>query len=130
MAPIPRIDGEHDAERANLEYRPADATSNPYLALAAILVAGADGLSRGLPCPPSVEIDPSSLSEGELENRGIVRLPQSLEEALDCLEGDSLLMEAFDSDLMRCYLTMKRNEVSKFSELEEAEVIARHVDAY
>ena len=130
VAPIPRIEGNQDAERANLEYRPADATANPYLALTAILIAGMDGLSRELPCPDSVEIDPSSLPEEELENRGIVRLPQSLGEALDCLEKDSLLVGAFDPDLMNCYMTMKRTEISKFSELEDAEMIARHVDAY
>lgn len=130
VAPISRMDGDHDAERANLEYRPADATANPYLSLAAILIAGMDGLTRNMSCPQSVEYDPSSLSGAELDRRGIVRLPQSLEEALDCLEKDSLLMETLDSDLMQCYLTMKRNEVSKFSQLESTEMIARHVDAY
>ena len=130
VAPTPRVDGNHDAERANLEYRPADVTANPYLTLAAILMAGMDGLTRDLPCPQSVELDPSTLPEDELEGMGVIRLPQSLEEALDCLEKDSLLMESLDSDMMQCYLTMKRNEVSKFSALEETELIARHIDAY
>ena len=130
VAPTSRIDGNRDAESANLEYRPADATASPYLALAAILIAGMDGLIRELPCPKSVEFDPANLSEAELEAKGIARLPSSLEEALDCLEKDSLFMESLDSDLMQCYLTMKRNEVSKFSALEETELIARHIDAY
>ena len=130
VAPTSKVDGNHDDERTNLEYRPSDAAANPYLALAAILIAGMDGLERSLPCPESVEFDPSTLSETDLEKRSITRLPQSLGEALDCLERDSLITESLDSDLLECYLTMKRNEVAMFAEVEEAEVIARYVDAY
>lgn len=130
VAPISRIDGNHDHERANLEYRPADATANPYLALAGIVIAGMDGLTRELPCPESVEVDPSVLSLEELERRNITRLPRSLGEALDCLEGDPLIMESLDADLLECYLTMKRKEVARFSQTPEAELIARYIDAY
>jgi len=130
VAPRSRVDGNHDRERANLEYRPSDGAANPYLALAGLLVAGMDGLERELPCPESVEFDPSVLSEAELKERGISRLPQSLGEALDCLERDSLIAEALDSDLLECYLTMKRNEVAMFAGVDEAEVITRYVDAY
>ena len=70
------------------------------------------------------------LSEAELKERGITRLPQSLGEALDCLERDSVIAEALDSDLLECYLTMKRNEAAMFAGVDEAELIAKYVDAY
>ena len=130
VAPTSRVDGNHDQERKNLEYRPADAAANPYLALTGILIAGMDGLERELPCPESVEFDPFMLSGAELKERGITRLPQSLGEALDRLEQDPVITEALDSDLLECYLTMKRNEVAMFAGVDEAEVIARYVDAY
>ena len=130
VAPRSRVDGNHDHKRANLEYRPADATANPYLALAGILIAGMDGLARELPCPESVEFDPSTLSDTDLAKGNITRLPQSLDEALDCLEQDSLIMEYLDSNLMECYLTMKRKEATMFTKTEEAELIASYVDAY
>ena len=130
VAPTSKVDGNHDHERANLEYRPADATANPYLALAAILIAGMDGLARELPCPESVEFDPSTLSDTDLAKRNITRLPQSLGEALDCLEQDSLIMESLDNNMLKCYLTMKRKEVTRFAETAEAELIASYVDVY
>ena len=77
-----------------LEMRMPDGSCNPYLATAAIIAAGLDGVDR--------EIDPGEprndnlyeLSPAELKAAGIGTLPQSLHEALFALERDHVLCEA------------------------------------
>ena len=77
------------AESARFEFRPPDATCNPYLAIAAQLLAGVDGIRRNL--------DPSALGFGPVDEdifawpadkrAQIKALPTSLEEAMDALEA-------------------------------------------
>ena len=60
----------------NLEFRPADSSSNPYIALGGIIAAGLDGMERGL-MPASglrIDVDPARLTPDELAARGIKRL--------------------------------------------------------
>ncbi|MDQ5812257.1 MAG: glutamine synthetase family protein, partial [Actinomycetota bacterium] len=73
---------------ANVELKPADVTANPYLALAAVLAAGMDGMERGLDPGEPTAVDPATLSEEERAERGIYPLPGSLDESLDALEKD------------------------------------------
>ena len=78
----------------HLEDRTVSAGCNPYLALAAYVSAGLDGVHR--------ELDPGEPNLGnlydlgleEIQRRGIRVLPQSLQEALDELEQDSVALEA------------------------------------
>jgi glutamine synthetase len=96
---------------ANVEFRPCDALCNPHLALAGLLAAGLDGVVRrrepGLP----LTVDPNTLSDAELEHRGVSRLPGSLAEALDHLEGNTALAAALGSGLLRAYVALKRAEL-------------------
>ncbi|MGI8550137.1 MAG: glutamine synthetase family protein [Dehalococcoidia bacterium] len=63
---------------ANLELKAIDASSNPYLALAAVIAAGLDGVRRNLSPGQPLMTSPSTLSAGELAQRGIQRFPASL----------------------------------------------------
>ncbi|MFW6184273.1 MAG: glutamine synthetase family protein [Chloroflexota bacterium] len=100
-----------DAERTtHLEFKTADASANPYLALGALLAAGLEGLSQELEPGPAVDVDPATLSEYERRERGIQRLPQSLDEALDCLLADLLLTETLGPLLCESYVALKRSE--------------------
>ena len=75
----------------HLEDRTVSAACNPYLAFAAYLTAGLDGVSR--------EIDPGEPNIGnlydlgmdEIRNRGIKTLPQSLAEAVSELRNDEVV---------------------------------------
>jgi len=90
-----------------LEYRPPDFTCNPYLALAAIQMAGLDGILEG--------IDP--LAEGFGPDQPPERtrfLPRSLDDALDALERDHdflLRGGVFPEALIRHWLRIKRDEI-------------------
>lgn len=111
----------------NLEFKAADATGNPYLALGALLVAGLDGLKRELDPGPPVNLDPDTLSEDQIASAayqagGIRRLPMTLAQALDELQADPLLTTALGSLLSRSYMAIKRSEVAAYgSGTDEAE---------
>lgn len=108
-----RIPGyQRNPETYRFEFRPPDGTMNPYLAFAAMLMAGLDGIKNkidpGLPLDRNLE----QLSEKELAK--IPHLPTSLTKALDALERDHdylLAGDVFTPDLITSWVQLKRKEV-------------------
>jgi glutamine synthetase len=101
----------------NLELRACDGTANPYLALGAVIAAGLDGVRRALE-PPEGQLvldDPSALSDEERGARGIARLPDSLEGALDALEADPVLVDALGDPLCHAYVAVRRSEHAAYA---------------
>jgi glutamine synthetase len=92
------------------EWRLPDASANPYLASAAMIEAGLDGLERGLDPGPAQTDDLFELSPAALHERGIQLLPQSLGEALDALEADAVVAGALGSSLAVEFVRLKRQE--------------------
>ncbi|QNK56075.1 type I glutamate--ammonia ligase [Paenibacillus sp. PAMC21692] len=103
-----------------IEFRTPDSTANPYLAFAAMLLAGLDGIKKGL--------DPVALGYGpfdkniydlpEAEKKEIRSVPGTLDEALDALEADSgFLTESgvFSQDFIDNYVALKRAEAKAVS---------------
>jgi glutamine synthetase len=89
---------------ARVEVRGGDASANPYLLHAGVLLAGADGIRRGLgPDPPR---DPDMAVVGR-------RLPGDLGHALDALEADALLVRGLGPELVRTFVALKRAEVER-----------------
>lgn len=82
ICPVSDVSDIARAEQFNFEFRAADACASPYLALAAIIHAGVQGIEENLICPDASNEDLSRLSTAELAGRGIARLPQTLEAAL------------------------------------------------
>ncbi|NJN88431.1 MAG: type III glutamate--ammonia ligase [Leptolyngbyaceae cyanobacterium SL_7_1] len=77
-----------------LEFRLADGSCNPYLAAAAVIAAGLDGIENQLdPGEPS-NFNLYDLSPTELTEKGIHTLPQSLKEAIDALTADPVITNA------------------------------------
>ena len=105
-----RIPTYSDSPKARrLEFRSPDPTANPYLAFAAMLMAGLDGIARKTEPPKPIEADLYELEGTEAAE--IRDLPGSLEEVLDALEGDqAFLLEGgvFTSDLIDTYIAYKR----------------------
>jgi glutamine synthetase len=117
----------HDlAGTINLEFKPADLSSNPYLALSALVVAGLDGIRRGLDPGEPVLINPADMPEAERSARGITPLPRSLDEALDALERDQLLLDALGPALATSYLAVRRSEAVACADLSPEEIARRH----
>ncbi len=77
-----------------LELRLPDGSCNPYLATAAVIAAGLDGIDSKLDPGEPANCNLYDLSPAQLKERGIEVLPQNLHEALLALEQDSLLCEA------------------------------------
>ena len=101
-------------ETARMEFRPPDATCNPYLALAAQLLAGLDGIRQ--------QIDPTLAGFGPIDadifawssdQRGAIKhLPGSLHEALAALEADHeflLAGDVFAEEMLEQWIAHKRD---------------------
>ncbi|MEO8713564.1 MAG: glutamine synthetase, partial [Acetobacteraceae bacterium] len=131
ICPIFAPETPDDAARQfNIEYRVADATASPYMALGAIVHAGTDGIRRKLvpPAVPAVEF--WSMTDAARAAAGIPRLPASLAEALAALAATEAAPRWFGPRLLDCYLRLKRAEIAALDGLGEAAICARYADAY
>jgi glutamine synthetase len=113
-----------ESATANVELKPVDVTANPYLALAAVLAAGMDGVERGLDPGEPTTVDPATLSEEERADRNIRPLPSSLDHALNALENDEVLIEALGAPLVRTHVAVARAQAEIARELPPEEVAA------
>ena len=94
-----------------LEFRAPDASGNPYLGFAAMLMAGLDGIRNRIEPHEPVDKDLYELPAEELKD--IPQAPGSLEEALDALENDyEFLLEGgvFTEELVKAWIEYKRDE--------------------
>ena len=90
---IPRVrKGDPRAIRAEVRF--PDPSTNPYLAFAAMLAAGLDGIKKKTTLPPAQEDDMYHLKPAQLAERGITTLPGSLKEAMDALASDDVVKNA------------------------------------
>jgi glutamine synthetase len=104
---IPVYSASPKAKR--LEFRPPDPTANPYLAFAALLMAGLDGIQNRVDPGLPTDVDLFELSAEELA--GIQHVPGSLDEALDALEADHAFLlkgGVFTEDLIETWIDYKR----------------------
>lgn len=127
---IPSVFWGREAESTNLEYKLADHSGNPYLALGGLLAAGLDGIRRELDPGEPVNVDPGNLSEEDRARRGIEPLPTSLDAALTALEADTVLTEALGPVLTPAYLAVKRFESSHFAARSQEEETRQHFYKY
>ncbi len=104
--------GKSDAGLAyNLEYRPADATACPHLALGMLIRAGLAGMRAALPAPALFSGDPELLHADERKELGLFRLPLTLEAALQALEADKTVCDWLSPLALETYVGMKRAEI-------------------
>lgn len=93
-----------------IENRAVDGAANPYLASAAMLAAGLDGIENKIDPGQANKENLYELPEKELENRKIPFLPTTLREALDYFERDEILRKALGNDCATYYTAVKREE--------------------
>jgi glutamine synthetase len=101
---IPMYSDSPKAKR--IEFRCPDAAANPYLAFSAMLMAGLDGIERGLDAGAPADYD---LFEDA--DHSVPQVPGSLDEALAALEADHEFLtkgEVFSEELIRTWIDYKR----------------------
>jgi glutamine synthetase len=130
IPPLVELGGSDPARQLRLEYRGADASANPYLALGAIVRAGLEGMRAGLPAPPVLRRDPGELDEADAARFGVGALPTSLEDALHALAQDETVRAWMDPQLYDAYVGIKRTELRAAEELDLGEVCQRYAAIY
>lgn len=104
---IPMYSASPKAKR--VEFRPPDPSCNPYLAFAAMMMAGLDGVLTKADPGQSLDKDIYDLSPEEMKN--VPSMPASLDEALNCLDEDHgflLKGDVFTEELLETYIAYKR----------------------
>lgn len=113
-------------DNTRIELRCPDSAVNPYLALAACLGAGLDGIRRELVPPASVDKNIFTMSEEELKQLHIEQLPETLGEAIESFEGSAFVQQILGRHVYTKYLEAKQKEWKKF----RAEVTDWEIEEY
>ncbi len=123
-----RLPGGH------VEDRTVDGSCNPYLAMAAILAAGLDGVENELEPGPYNDANLYTLSSAELEAAGIDLLPANLLDATRELEKDEVLRKALGNtgteDYIDYFVKTKREEWQAYHEQVTPWEVARYLTLF
>jgi glutamine synthetase len=114
ICPVVGSDPVQCAQQFNVEFRVADATANPYLALAVLVQAGLDGIRH----------------QRRIDDTNPRPLPSTLDQALTLLEECAPASEWLGADLLSAYLRFKRAEIEGLINLDEGEVCRRYAEVY
>ena len=97
-----------------IEYRVPGSAVNPYLVTAGLLIAGMDGLKRNLQLtdPPY-----DGIITEEPKCSPYFDIPKTLNEALSCLQEDSLFVKELGNEFIEAFITMKKNEIQRNEEM-------------
>jgi glutamine synthetase len=104
---IPMYSASPKAKR--VEFRPPDPSANPYIAFAAMLMAGLDGVLNKIDPGGSLDKDIYDLSPEEM--KAVPSMPGSLDEALGCLEDDHAFLlkgDVFTAEFIETFIGYKR----------------------
>ncbi|WP_125100443.1 glutamine synthetase [Leucobacter chromiireducens] len=130
ICPLFNTPGANHQKQFNLEYRAADATSNPWLVLGCLIRAGLEGVREQLPTPTIVSGDSDSLSAEEREALGIRPIPSTLGEALDRFAESAVAREWFAPELAETFVAVKRAEIARAEALESEARYAAYAATY
>src|SRR5438067_5990000 len=106
---IPMYSASPKAKR--VEFRPPDPSCNPYMAFAAMMMAGLDGIENKI--DPGQPLDKDIYDLGPEELAKVPSMPGSLEDALDALEADHQFLlkgDVFTEELLNTYIDYKRSK--------------------
>ncbi|HEX5824723.1 MAG TPA: glutamine synthetase family protein, partial [Candidatus Limnocylindrales bacterium] len=111
---VPKVSPGKSIEGTRVEVRCPDPSSNTYLAFAAMIAAGLDGVERGLTLGDPVEESLFEMDAATIAAKGIRELPGTLGEAIDELEKDTVITDALGDHVMSHYLEAKRAEWDEY----------------
>ena len=99
---------------SRIEARFPDPSCNPYLAFAALIHAGLNGMEKGLDCPDPVRENIYEFDEEKREEYGIETLPTNLGEAVDALEADEEILDALGPHVGPKFVEAKSAEFGEY----------------
>lgn len=97
-------------EGTRIEFRSPDTSSNPYLVLACLLLAGLEGIKDNLEPPKCIDRNIFNLSREERKRENIENLPESLHEAIAYMQKSDLVKEALGKNTFEYYIKAKEVE--------------------
>ncbi len=130
ICPVADVGGLDVAKQFNFEFRAGDSTASPYLQLAAIILAGLDGIKNELEPNAPTQEDLSILSDAEITQRGFERLPATLALALERLENDDTVRSWFRDPFIDVYLKHKRGELEYLADMSPEEIYQAYEGVY
>ncbi|HWH85365.1 MAG TPA: glutamine synthetase [Pseudomonas sp.] len=130
ICPTVTLSGKSAAQQFNLELRALDATASPHLAMAALLIAGRLGIEQRLALNAITDEIPDSLNDEQRKARGIVALPASLSQALDCLRDSAAFNEWLPKPLLDTYYALKTEELALTEQLSPADLCEHYARLY
>jgi len=113
-----------------LEFRSPDPTCNPYLAFAAILAAGLDGIKRGIDPGEPADVNVYDLTPDERKALGIRTLPANLNEALCALEDDKVIRDALGEHVFSNFLRLGKLEWEAYNMYVHPWEIDRYINLF
>ena len=106
--------GKPDSTR--IEYRAADTACNPYLAFSVLLAAGLRGIEQNYELAPELTANALDMTAAQRQEAGLHRLPETLSQALDLMEGSELVAEALGEHTFDWFLRNKRKEWDRYQQ--------------
>jgi len=111
-----------------LEFRAPDPSANPYLATAAMLKAGLDGIQNKMTLPNPLE--ETLLMQKRSRMRQVEVLPATLGDALDALDQDEVILNALGPYIGDRFVTAKRQEFEDYNRFVSSWEIDRYINKY
>ena len=111
---VPMVSPGKSIEGTRVEVRCPDPSSNTYLAFAAMIAAGLDGVEKGLTLGDPVEESLFEMDATQIASKGIKELPGTLGEALDELSRDDVIREALGDHVYDHFVAAKRGEWDEY----------------
>jgi glutamine synthetase len=99
---------------SRIEARFPDPSCNPYLAFAALIHAGLDGIEKGLEAPDPIRENIYEFDEQKRQEYGIETLPSNLGEAVDALEEDDVVLNALGDHIGEKFVEAKTQEFEEY----------------
>jgi glutamine synthetase len=115
---------------ANVELKAADASGNPYLALAVLIAAGLAGIEDGLALPEPIADDPGRWSEEERRRASLAPLPATPGDQRLALETSPMIREVLSEPLFGAFLAVRDADAAWAAERSLDEIVAAHLWLY
>jgi glutamine synthetase len=127
---VPMVSPGRSVEGTRVEVRCPDPSSNTYLAFAAMIAAGLDGVERNLELADPVEESLFEMDAARIAEKGIKELPGTLGDAIAELEGDSVIREALGEHVYNHFIEAKRLEWDEYRTQVSQWEVGRYLDMF